>query len=83
MRKFFGPNSPSIIDAERTISLLMVSSNWIFNYPIPLVPSVVTFHSLHVKTKTDPLPEVRNKHSEDTFILLHVKASSFLQHARL
>ncbi|XP_021932915.1 UDP-glucuronosyltransferase 2B17-like isoform X2 [Zootermopsis nevadensis] len=57
MRKFFGPNSPSIIDAERNISLLMVSSNWIFNYPIPLVPSVVTFHSLHVKTKTDPLPE--------------------------
>jgi hypothetical protein len=61
MRRFFGPSPPPVIDAERNISLLMLSSNWVFNYPIPLMPTVVTFHSLHVKNTTDPLPKVRNK----------------------
>jgi hypothetical protein len=61
MRRFFGPSPPPVIDAERNISLLMLSSNWLFNYPIPLMPTVVTFHSLHVKTTNDPLPKVRNK----------------------
>jgi hypothetical protein len=78
MRRMFGPNPPSVIDAERNMSLLMLSSNWIFNYPIPLMPSVVTFHSLHIKTKTDPLPRVRNKHSDDRFLPLHDMAPSVL-----
>ncbi|XP_033607657.1 UDP-glucuronosyltransferase 2B15 isoform X2 [Cryptotermes secundus] len=56
MRRFFGSSPPSIIDAERNISLLMLSSNWVFNYPIPLMPTVLTFHSLHVKTTNDTLP---------------------------
>jgi hypothetical protein len=61
MRRFFGPSPPSVIDADRNMSLLMLSSNWVFNYPIPLMPTVVTFHSLHVKTKSDILPKVGNK----------------------
>jgi hypothetical protein len=63
MRKYFGFSPPSVIDAERNMSLVMVSSNWVFNYPIPLMPSVVTAHSFHVKTKNDPLPKVSSKHT--------------------
>jgi hypothetical protein len=67
MRRFFGPSPPSVIDAERNISLLMLSSNWVFNYPIPLMPTVLTFHSLHIKTTNDTLPKVRKKLSEGSF----------------
>lgn len=77
MRRFFGPDPPPVVDAERNLSLLMISSNWVFNYPIPLMPSIVTIHSLHVKTKTDPLPEVRNKHGEDRFLPSHVMSLAF------
>jgi hypothetical protein len=72
MRRFFGPSPPSVIDAERNMSLLMLGSNWVFNYPIPLMPTVVTFHSLHVKTKTDTLPKVRNKISEVSFFFFYL-----------
>ena len=40
------------------MSLLMVAADWIFTYPVPLPPSIILHHSLHVKTKPDPLPEV-------------------------
>jgi len=63
MRKFFGYSPPSVSEAERNMSLLIVNSNWVFNYPIPLMPSTVTIHSLHVKTTNDPLPIVSNRHS--------------------
>jgi len=63
MRKHFGSSPPSVFEAERNMSLLIISSNWMFNYPIPLMPSVVTLHSLHVKTTNDPLPNVSNRHS--------------------
>jgi glucuronosyltransferase len=56
MRNVFGSSPPPVTDAERNMSLLILSSNSVFNYPIPLVPSIVTIHSLHVKTTTDPLP---------------------------
>ena len=58
MRKHFGSSPPPVADAESNISLFMVTSNWVFNYPVPLMPSVVMTHSLHVKTTTDPLPNV-------------------------
>jgi hypothetical protein len=60
MRKHFGSSPPPVIEAERNMSLLILTSNSVFNYPIPLPPSVVTIHSLHVKTTSDPLPKVRN-----------------------
>jgi hypothetical protein len=62
MRKFFGSSPPPVADAARNMSLLIFGSNWVFNYPIPLMPSIVTTHSLHVKTSTDPLPKVSNRH---------------------
>jgi len=63
MRKHFGSSPPPIMEAERNMSLLILTSNSVFNYPIPLPPSVVTIHSLHVKTTPDPLPKVRNSQS--------------------
>jgi hypothetical protein len=63
MRKFFGSSPPPVTEAERNMSLLILSSNSVFNYPIPLMPSVVTVHSLHVKATTDLLPKVRNRQS--------------------
>ena len=60
MRKHFGSNPPPVTEAERNMSLLLLTSNSVFNYPIPLPPSVLTIHSLHVKTTPDPLPKVRN-----------------------
>jgi hypothetical protein len=78
MRRFFGPSPPPVVEAQRNMSLLMMSSNYIFNYPIPLMPAIVSIHSLHVKNKTDPLPEVRNKHCEVRFLPLHLMAPSFL-----
>ncbi|GFG28375.1 hypothetical protein Cfor_10539, partial [Coptotermes formosanus] len=57
MRKYFGSSPPPVAEAERNMSLLILGSNWVFNYPIPLTPSVLTIHSLHVKTTTDPLPK--------------------------
>jgi hypothetical protein len=77
MRRFFGPNPPPVVDADRNMSLLMMSSNSVFNYPIPLMPSIVTFHSLHIKTKTDPLPKV-NKHRDVRSLPSHVMAPEFL-----
>jgi hypothetical protein len=63
MRRFFGSSPPFVSEAESNMSLLIINSNWAFNYPIPLMPSTVTIHSLHVKTTTDPLPTVSNKFS--------------------
>ena len=68
MRNVFGSSPPPVTDAERNMSLLILSSNSVFNYPIPLVPSIVTIHSLHVKTTTDPLPNVSNRISSPSFI---------------
>jgi hypothetical protein len=79
MRRFFGPSAPSVIDAERNISLLMLSSNWVFNYPIPLMPTVVNFHSLHVKTTNDTLPKVRKQLNEVSTFPLPNNARGFFQ----
>jgi len=54
---------PSVFEAEMNMSLFIISSNWMFNYPILPMPSVVTLHSLHVKTSNDPLLNVSNRHS--------------------
>jgi hypothetical protein len=61
MRKHFGSSPPPVTEAERNISLLILSYNWVFNYPMPLMPSIVAVHSLHVKTSNDPLPKVSNR----------------------
>ena len=61
MRKHFGSSPPAVAEAEKNLSLLIISSNWMFNGPVPLMPSVVTIHSLHVKTTNDPLPKVSNR----------------------
>jgi hypothetical protein len=63
MRRYFGSSPPSVSKAERNMSLLIINSNSVFNYPIPLMPSIVTIHSLHVKTTNDPLPIVSNRYS--------------------
>jgi hypothetical protein len=63
MRKYFDCSPASVSEADRNMSLLILSSNWVFNYPIPLMPSVVTIHSLHVKTTNEPLPNVSNRYS--------------------
>ncbi|KAJ9595581.1 hypothetical protein L9F63_013249, partial [Diploptera punctata] len=57
MRKHFGDELPSVYEAERNLSLLMVGTNWLFSYPAPVAPAVIPFHSLHVKTTPDQLPE--------------------------
>jgi hypothetical protein len=63
MRRHFGSSPPSVFEAERNMSLLIISPTWVFNYPIPLMPSVVTIYSIHVKTTKDPLPNVSNRYS--------------------
>jgi hypothetical protein len=61
MRKHFGSSPPPVTEAEKNMSLLILTSNSVFNYPIPLMPSVVTTHSVHVKTTPNPLPNVSNR----------------------
>jgi len=63
MRNHFGSSPPSVFEAERNKTLLIISSNFVFSYAIPLMPSVVTTHILHVKTTNDPLPNVSNRYS--------------------
>jgi hypothetical protein len=67
MRKHFGSSPPPVTEAEKNMSLLILGSNSVFNYAIPLPPSVVTIHSLHVKKSTDPLPKVSNRISSASF----------------
>ncbi|KAJ9584429.1 hypothetical protein L9F63_021222, partial [Diploptera punctata] len=57
MRKYFGSAPPPLHEAERNYSLIMIARSSIFNYPLPLPPNVISFHSLHVKTTPDPLPK--------------------------
>ncbi|KAJ9587485.1 hypothetical protein L9F63_028263, partial [Diploptera punctata] len=65
MRKHFGEGPPSILEAERNMSLMMIGTNCIFGYPSPLPPAVITYHSLHVKTTPDPLPEDLKKYLDE------------------
>jgi hypothetical protein len=67
MRKHFGSSPPPVTEADRKMSLLIINTNSVFNYPIPLMPSVVPIHSLHVKTTPDPLPNVSNRISSTSF----------------
>ncbi|KAJ4429683.1 hypothetical protein ANN_21884 [Periplaneta americana] len=57
MRKHFGPSPPPVEEADRNMSLIMLTTNWMFGYPFPQVPALITVHSLHVKTQPDPLPQ--------------------------
>ncbi|PSN52144.1 hypothetical protein C0J52_06460 [Blattella germanica] len=47
----------SIKETDKNMSLLMIAADWVFNYPISVPPSIVTFHGVHVKKTSDPLPK--------------------------
>ncbi|KAJ9584434.1 hypothetical protein L9F63_021227, partial [Diploptera punctata] len=44
-------------ETERNMSLLMIETDWLFGYPAPLSPAVITFRGIQIKTTPDPLPE--------------------------
>jgi hypothetical protein len=67
MRKHFGSSPPPVTEGERNMNLLILNSNLVFNYPISLMPSIVTIQSLHVKTTPDPLPIVSKRISSNPF----------------
>ncbi|KAJ9584430.1 hypothetical protein L9F63_021223, partial [Diploptera punctata] len=79
MRKYFGSAPPPVHEAERNYSLIMIARSSIFNYPIPLTPSAISFHSLHVKTTPDPLPkDLKNFLDEATHGVIYFSFGSNL-----
>ncbi|PSN34576.1 hypothetical protein C0J52_18324 [Blattella germanica] len=57
MRKHFGEETPSIHEAYDKMDLMMIGTSWVYNYPIPVVPQIINFHGLHIKTSNDLLPK--------------------------
>jgi hypothetical protein len=58
MRHHFGRDPPSVWEAEKNVSIVMVSSYWSQSYPLPLLPAVVQLGDIHIQEKPKPLPEV-------------------------
>ncbi|PSN39981.1 hypothetical protein C0J52_20368, partial [Blattella germanica] len=82
MRKHFGTAPPSIIEAMNNKSLFLVGTSWMFNYPLALPPSAVTFHNANIKTALDPLPKFR-KWLPQQEILAHKNTKLFITHCGL
>jgi hypothetical protein len=58
MRSFFGRDPPSVWEAEKNVTLVMVNNHWSQSYTLPLLPSVVQLGNIHIQEKPKPLPEV-------------------------
>ncbi|GFG40253.1 hypothetical protein Cfor_10075 [Coptotermes formosanus] len=57
MRYYFGRDGPSVWEAEKNISLVMVNNHWSQSYPLPLLPSIIQLGNLHIQKEPKPLPE--------------------------
>ncbi|XP_049819201.1 UDP-glycosyltransferase UGT4-like [Aethina tumida] len=55
-RKYTSDNIPYIGDVEKNVSLLLLNTNVVMNYPRPNVPSIVEIGQMHIKPKK-PLPK--------------------------
>jgi hypothetical protein len=61
MRYYFGRDGPSVWEAEKNISLVMVNNHWSQSYPLPLLPSIIQLGNLHIQKEPKPLPEVSSE----------------------
>ncbi|XP_049952313.1 UDP-glycosyltransferase UGT5-like isoform X1 [Schistocerca serialis cubense] len=57
MRKYFGPDAPSVYEMERNCSLLLINNHYSMNYPRPLLPNIVELTGLHLEKQRRPLPK--------------------------
>ncbi|XP_047107072.1 UDP-glucosyltransferase 2-like [Schistocerca piceifrons] len=57
MRKYFGPDPPSVYEADRNVSLLITANHFVFEYPRPHLPNIIEITGIHVATKQKPLPK--------------------------
>ncbi|XP_049856470.1 UDP-glucosyltransferase 2-like isoform X2 [Schistocerca gregaria] len=57
MRKYFGPDPPSVYEADRNVSLLITANHFVFEYPRPHLPNIIEITGIHVATKPKPLPK--------------------------
>ncbi|XP_049819200.1 UDP-glycosyltransferase UGT5-like [Aethina tumida] len=55
-RKYLNNNIPYMGDVEKNVSLLLLNTNVVMNYPRPNVPNVVEIGQMHIKKKK-PLPK--------------------------
>ncbi|XP_021942239.1 UDP-glucuronosyltransferase 2C1-like isoform X3 [Zootermopsis nevadensis] len=57
MRYHFGRGPPSVWEAEKNVSLVMVNSHWSQSYPLPLLPAVIQLGNIHIQEKPKQLPQ--------------------------
>ncbi|PSN29214.1 hypothetical protein C0J52_28105 [Blattella germanica] len=58
VRKHFGSTVPSVYELEKRTDLFMIGTNWLFEYPHSMSPSVIYFHSIHMENKPEPLSKI-------------------------
>jgi hypothetical protein len=61
MSYYFGYDPPSVWEAEKNISLVMVNNHWSQSYTLPLMPSIIQLGSIHIQEQSKPLPEVSSQ----------------------
>ncbi|XP_049803192.1 UDP-glucosyltransferase 2-like [Schistocerca nitens] len=57
MRKHFGPDPPSVYEADRNVSLLITTNHFVMEYPRPHLPNIIEITGIHVATEQKPLPK--------------------------
>ncbi|XP_046990145.1 UDP-glucosyltransferase 2-like isoform X1 [Schistocerca americana] len=57
MRKYFGPDPPSVYEADRNVSLLITVNHFVLEYPRPHPPNIIEVTGIHVATEQKPLPK--------------------------
>ncbi|XP_049856482.1 UDP-glucosyltransferase 2-like [Schistocerca gregaria] len=57
MRKYFGPDPPSVYEADRNVSLLIITNHFVLEYPRPHLPNIIEVTGIHVATEQKPLPK--------------------------
>lgn len=58
IKKYFGPDAPSLSDLERNLSLILTNSHYSLHGVRPFTTAVVEVGGLHVKEDATPLPYV-------------------------
>ncbi|XP_049855102.1 UDP-glucosyltransferase 2-like [Schistocerca gregaria] len=65
MRKHFGPDPPSVYEADRNVSLLITTNHFVMEYPRPHLPNIIEITGIHVATEQKPLPKKAELYTTD------------------
>ncbi|XP_047106804.1 UDP-glucosyltransferase 2-like [Schistocerca piceifrons] len=81
MRKHFGPDPPSVYEADRNVSLLITTNHFVMEYPHPHLPNIIDITGIHVATEQKPLSKplsISIKEQEDLSKDLRPLATYFI-----